>query len=194
MSNMDQNIALLRQLVEDAADHRISTSSDFAFLSGCIQGRLRQTVSTSTLERIWGYVEGYQSVRESTLSILAQFVGYPDWVTFVRDYCSVPSAQSSHRVLAPSLTASQVPTDDKVVIEWPPERRCLLKHLGEGLWQVVEREKTKLAVGDTFRCQRFILGAPLFLEDYRHGDEDPGLFVVGNRSGLSRAEVIKSRV
>lgn len=185
MSDLNQNISILRTLVEEAADHRVSTSTDFAFLSGCIQGRLHQTVSVSTLERIWGYVEGYQTIRESTLDILARFTGFADWRTFVADYCSVPSAQSSHRLSSPTLTADKVAVDALLTIEWNPGRRCLLRHLGDGLWRVEESIKSKLAPGDTFRCQRFTVGLPLFLDDYRHADEPPSLFVVGNRGGLT---------
>lgn len=94
-----QHITLLRQLVEESADHSIATSTDFIFLSGEIQGRLKETLSVSTLKRIWGYVDGYASVRPSTLDILARFVGFSDGETFVSDYCEVESVQSSLRPL-----------------------------------------------------------------------------------------------
>ena len=72
-----QYITLLRQLVEESADHAIATSNDFIFLSGEIQGRLNENLSVSTLKRLWGYVDGYASVRPSTLDILARFTGFP---------------------------------------------------------------------------------------------------------------------
>ena len=95
-----QHITLMRQLVEESANHTVNTSNDFIFLSGEIQGRLNENLSVSTLKRLWGYVEGYASVRPSTLDILARFVGFPDWETFVSDYCEVESVQSSHRVVS----------------------------------------------------------------------------------------------
>lgn len=190
MSDINQNISILRVLVEQAVDHRVNTSTDFAFLSGCIQGRLKQTISVSTLERIWGYVEGYQTVRESTLDILSRFVGFPDWQTFVSDYCEVSSAQSSHRISAPTLLASDVPVGGIVVIEWNPGRHCEIRHRGDGEWEVTTSVKSKLSVGDTFRCQRFTLNQPLYLEDYCHAAEQPSLFVVGNRGGLTKAAVL----
>lgn len=192
MSDIDQNITILRSMVEATVDHRLSTSSDFAFLAGCIQGRLRQSVSVSTLERIWGYVKGYQSVRESTLSILAQFVGYPDWKTFVSDYCDVPSARSSHRVVADSLFSADVPVGGYMAIEWNPGRRVILCQLDFGLWRVENSIKSKLKAGDTFKCLRFTMNQPLYLEDYHHGDENWGLFVVGNRGGITHIELVNS--
>lgn len=74
MPDTIQNIALLRQKVEESANHRLKTSTDFTFLSGEIQGRLGQTLSVATLKRLWGYVDGYESARETTLDILARFV------------------------------------------------------------------------------------------------------------------------
>lgn len=191
MKTNKQNITILCSLVEQAADHRISTSSDFAFLSGCIQGRLKQTVSVSTLERIWGYVDSYQNVRESTLDILARFAGFPDWKTFVADYCNVPSAQSSHRIAATSYSADQIPQGTLVAIEWNPNRHCLLLHLGDGRWRVEQSINSKLSIGDTFSCQRFILNEPLYLNDFKHGDDDSALFVVGNRGGLTKFTFVK---
>ena len=190
MRNKSQNITILCSVVEQAADHRISTSSDFTFLSGCIQGRLKQTVSTSTLERIWGYVDGYQNVRESTLDILARFAGFPDWKTFVADYCNVPSAQSSRRIMASSYSADQIPQDTLLAIEWNPNRHCLLLHLGNGRWRVEQSINSKLAIGDTFSCQRFILNEPLYLNDFKHADDEPALFVVGNRGGLTKIALV----
>lgn len=190
MLDNNQNIMLLRTLSEEAAGHRVSTSTDFTFLSGCIQGRLKETLSVSTLERVWGYVEGYRNIRESTLDVLSRFVGYPDWKTFVADYCEVPSAQTSHRILAPTLTADEVPTGKNVVIEWVPGRRVILRHEGDGCWQVMESERSKLAVGDRFRCHRFTLNQPLYLEDLQQIEAPSNLFVVGCKGGLTRAEVL----
>ena len=77
MSDPNQNIAILRSLVEESAQSKAITSSDYIYLAGAIQGRTNKHLGVTTLKRIWGYVEGYKSVRKSTLDILAQFVGLP---------------------------------------------------------------------------------------------------------------------
>ena len=188
MTQNSQYIMLLRTLVEETADHRISSSTDFAYLSGCIQGRLKETLSVSTLERIWGYVEGYQTIRESTLDVLARFVGFPDWKSFVTGYCEVPSAQSSMRIVAGAVPSSDIPEGGRLAIEWNPGRHVELLHLGGGQWRVEASVNSKLAAGDTFRCERFIPGQTLLLDNYRHGGEEPGLFAVGRRGGLTLVE------
>lgn len=194
MSYNSQYIMLLRTLVEEAADHRVSTTTDFAFLSGCIQGRLKQTLSVSTLERIWGYVDGYQSIRENTLNVLARFVGFASWRSFVNDYCEVPSAASSHRVLSPALLAADVPDGGRVRLCWNPGRDVVLLHLGDGCWRVESSVGSKLRVGDTFRCDRFILGHPVYLEELRQEGKEACYYVAGNKGGLTLAEVVQGCV
>lgn len=183
-----QHITLLRQLVEESADHAIATSNDFIFLSGEIRGRLNENLSVSTLKRLWGYVDGYASVRPSTLDILARFVGFPDWETFVSDYCEVESVQSSHRVVSESLFAKDLNVGDKVEIRWNPNRRLLLNYLGDNMFTITESENAKLKVGDQFLCQRFILNQPLFV-DVLDNEGQTAVFVMGNKGGLTKIAI-----
>lgn len=185
MTINQQHITLLRQLVEESADHPIATSNDFIFLSGEIQGRMKETLSVSTLKRLWGYVDGYTTVRVTTLDILARFVGFPDWETFVSDYCEVESVQSSHRVTNLSLYAAELNADDKVEICWNPNRRCLLTYRGENLFVVSKSENAKLKAGDLFFCDRFTLNEPLYVQKI-DDNETAELFVMGNRGGLTK--------
>lgn len=183
-----QHITLLRQLVEESADHRIETSNDFIFLSGEIRGRLNENLSVSTLKRLWGYVDGYASVRPSTLDILARFVGFPDWETFVSDYCEVEGVQSSHRVVSESLFAKDLNVGDNVEIRWNPNRRLLLNYLGDNMFTITESENAKLKVGDQFLCQRFILNQPLFV-DVLDNEGQTAVFVMGNKGGLTKIAI-----
>ncbi len=183
-----QHITLLRQLVEESADHAIATSNDFIFLSGEIRGRLNENLSVSTLKRLWGYVDGYASVRPSTLDILARFVGFPDWETFVSDYCEVESVQSSHRVVSESLFAKDLNIGDNVEIRWNPNRRLLLNYLGDNMFTITESENAKLNVGDRFLCQRFILNQPLFV-DVLGNEGQTAVFVMGNKGGLTKIAI-----
>lgn len=187
-----QHITLMRQLVEESANHTVNTSNDFIFLSGEIQGRLKETLSASTLKRLWGYVDGYASVRPSTLDILARFVGFPDWETFVSDYCEVESVQSSHRVMSESLYTKDLDIGDQVKICWNPNRRCMLKYLGNSLFEVVTSENAKLKPGDRFLCQRFTMNQPLYVELLTQ-DGNTELFVMGNKGGLTEVRPLLSR-
>ena len=124
------------------------------------------------------------SVRPSTLDILARFTGFPDWETFVSDYCEVESVQSSHRVVGESLFAKDLSVGDNVEIRWNPNRRLLLNYLGGNIFTITESENAKLKAGDRFLCQRFILNQPLFV-DVLSDDGQTAVFVMGNKGGLT---------
>ena len=79
MNTPDPHIERLRTDIETQVGRKIRTPKDFDFLSACIAEHLHQTVSTSTLKRVWNYVASDATPRLSTLDILAQFVGFKDW-------------------------------------------------------------------------------------------------------------------
>ena len=184
-----QHITLLRQLVAESADHRIETSNDFIFLSGEIRGRLNENLSVSTLKRIWGYVDGYASTRESTLDILARFIGFPDYETFVSDFCEVDGVQSSHRVMSESFYADDLREGDCLEITWNPNRRCVFRYLGNHDFEVTESQNAKLKPGARFSCDRFTLHEPLFVH-IPEPDGENALFVMGKKGGLTKIAII----
>ena len=73
-------IILLKQAVERTIDFPLSTHGDFLRLSAGIEITLREHMSESTLERLWGYsTRHYDTVSVRTLNVLARFVGYHSW-------------------------------------------------------------------------------------------------------------------
>lgn len=191
MKDRNQNIAILRALIETSVNRKISTSNDFIFLMGAIQGRINKHLGVSTLKRIWGYIDGYRSMRESTLDILSQFVGYPDYETFVSDYCDSEAARSSHRVMTRMTESKEIPTKALVSIEWNPNRKLVLRHDGGGKYCVLESVNSKVGVGVRFEIQSFIIGQPMILTNYQKGEEEPCTFVIGNKGGLTSIGIEK---
>ena len=64
----------------------IESAADFDSLSIDIGKNISETVSPSTLKRVFGYVKYDAEPRASTLSILARYVGYSGWSDFCRNY------------------------------------------------------------------------------------------------------------
>lgn len=52
----NQNILLLKTLVEEILDKKLNSSHDFVYLSDEIENRLNERLSVSTLKRIFGYI------------------------------------------------------------------------------------------------------------------------------------------
>jgi len=189
MTAKDNDILLLRSMVEESVSRKIKTPADFQFLTGVIQERCKETLGVTTLKRIWGYVDGYDSTRYSTLSILARCVGFRDWDDFLENHGL--SSDSSKLVIGRALYPSNISTNGYARITWSPDRRVLLQHLGNGNFKVEKSENSKLKTGDTFHCTCFVVGEPLYLDNFVRGNNPPTLFVVGNKGGLTNVELVQ---
>lgn len=84
MDSLDQHISRLRNAIEEMAGREMRTPKDFDYLAECIFEKLHQSVSPTTLKRLWGYLTEVTTPRVSTLNILAQYVGSDDWGSFCR--------------------------------------------------------------------------------------------------------------
>ena len=180
----------LRLRIEVSIKRKIETPADFDFLRGIIWERTHEQISTSTLKRLWGYVDGVDNARNSTLNVLSKALGYENWDAFILKLKS-ENVDNSDLVMSESMSSSDLKIGDRLMIAWQPNRVCRLKYLGDNQFEVMESQNSKLKVGDTFRCGLFILGEPVYINDLRqnNGAGEPKLFVIGNKSGLTKLRV-----
>ena len=182
----DAHLEKLKHDVGESCSLKLNTSKNFEILKYLIKERNGDHLSVTTLKRIWGYVEGYQGIREDSLNILSRFLGYPDWKTYVADRCGDKKKRSSHFIITNALLVEDIETNEMLEIFWEPKRRLLLKCLGKGQFETIEAENSKITAGDTFRCERFIIGEPLYINNLIHNGEEPRLFVAGKTGGLTK--------
>ena len=180
----------LRLRIEASIKRKIETPADFDFLRGIIWERTHEQISTSTLKRLWGYVDGVDNARNSTLNVLSKALGYENWDAFILKLKS-ENVDNSDLVMSESVSSDDLKIGDMLMIAWQPNRVCRLKYLGDNQFEVMESQNSKLKVGDTFRCGLFILGEPVYINDLRqnNGTGEPKLFVIGNKSGLTKLRV-----
>jgi len=79
----------LFEAVERKAGRQMLTPRDFRWLEKRMFEDIHERVSASTLMRLWGYRSGGVP-RQTTLDVLARFVGYEDYVQFCREQKPAP--------------------------------------------------------------------------------------------------------
>ena len=180
----------LRLRIEASIKRKIQTPADFDFLRGIIWERTHEQISTSTLKRLWGYVDGVDTARNSTLNVLSKSLGYNNWDDFVNKL-KLENQTNSDLVLSKSVVSCDLSIGDTLSIAWQPNRVCQLSYLGNDTFKIIKAENSKLKVGDTFRCGLFILSEPVYINELRqnNGTGEPKLFVIGNKSGLTKLKV-----
>jgi hypothetical protein len=174
----------LKKEIEAALGREMCTPKDFEYLRECVYSRLQVMISRTTLMRIWGYVDEKVVTRESTLGILAQFLGYRNWEEFQQNSSS-SEAEGSNPVLSRRLNVTnELALGDCLRLTWQPGRVCDIKYLGELRFIVTASEKTRLKKGDTFECSLIVEGEPLYLDNLRQESHQPIAYVCGKKSGV----------
>ncbi len=190
MDKKSPEVLSLRYDIEKEVKRRIMTPYDFEFLAGVIWERLHEKVSAQTLKRIWGYLDGADSTRRSTLSLLARFLGYSDWDEYVYALSSRSDVESKTFV-GEGLHIDDLKAGDKVEVTWLPNRHCVFRYEGEAHFTVLVSENAKLQVGDTFETAHFLVGVPMYIDRLARGSEPPTAYVAGAKNGLNSVKIIE---
>ncbi len=176
----------LKEDICRAAGRAVRTPNDFEWLSERVWERTRERLSPTTLKRFFGYLEEGVTARKVTLDILARYVGYRNYEAFLES----DGEPQSNIVAAERLVSSQLAKGQVVRLAWKPDRVCVVEHLGQGLFEILERENTKLEVGDIFECGLFLRNEPLYINNVRRdGKVVIETYLVGRKDGVIFAEL-----
>jgi len=176
-------ISLLRQDVSSKFGGRISTTADFNKLSEDIRNSIKETCSTSTLKRIWGYVGGNTEPRISTLDILSRYVGYDDFASYEATLAKTKLKSSGH-FNAESIATSDLAIGETITIGWKPDRVVTISYLGNNRFKVTSSQNSQLQVEDEFEAASFLAGYPLYLSGIYRNGQKTAAYVAGRDGGI----------
>lgn len=192
MNKYSPEIATLRQDIENEVKRRIKTPYDFEFLAGVLWERLHQNISPTTLKRLWGYIDGADTTRRTTLCLLSRFLGYDDWEAYLKALAGRTDVESD-TFAGEGLTLDDLQTGDSVEVTWLPNRRCVFLYEGDAHFLVTEAQNAKLHVGDRFETACFIIGKPMYIDRLVRGNEPPTAYVAGSKNGLLTVRIINEQ-
>ena len=178
----------LCEAIEKKVGIEIREPQNFVWLAELIEQQEHQVIGVNTLKRLWGfYGDGDIKARRGTLDVLAHFLGFRDYATFLK----ADGNESSGRVLSRHVECRRLARGLFLRLMWQPDRICLVEHLGSACFVIRHVENSKLSVGDTFECHVVIEGEPLYLGNLVHEGRPPVSYVAGIKSGGVHFEVIE---
>lgn len=180
----DIYIDSLKREVEKRAGFMPEFLPDFERLRDAISVSSPDTLSLSTLKRLWGYVEGWQSPRISTLDILARYVGQPDYRHFV-EHCDKENPAQSNFLTTDVLSVHHLKPGTELELTWLPGRRVRLRYEGDFSFEVLENQASKLREGYHLRCTLLGQGHPLYADVLVPGECDSRPYLAGKESGIN---------
>ena len=183
-------ITALRSKVEEKYGEPLETHNGFILLVGAIEAEVREHVSESTLERMWGYSTreaAYISLR--TLNVLSRYVGASSWKGFCEEL-KTSSQVESEEFSGDSIVTAALAAGKRLQLGWLPDRMITVEYRGMNRFVVIESLNSSLRPGDSFECLQIQVGRPLYLDRFRRtGADGEARYVAGERSGLTLVKV-----
>ena len=189
MNKNAPEVIQLRKDVEARLGMRPATPADFETLIAQIWLQLHENLALSTLERLWGYVEGADNTRRSTLNILSRYVGSRDWDDYISGLLN-EEHRSSNPFIADGVHTQDLQPGQKLEVTWLPNRRCVFRYLGDMRFEVLESVNSKLSVGDSFISTFFLIGQPLYIDHLILTGNNTVSYVAGNNGGLQSVKLL----
>lgn len=187
-------IAALRRVAEESFGGQLKTHVHFVALTDAIESVLREHISPTTLERVWGYsTRHYDTVSRRTLDVLARYAGQGSWDEFctrLKDEAGSESDFFTEGIMA----VSALTEGTRLRLGWQPDRVCEVRYMGNYRFVVESATNGSLRVGDTFSCMQFQLGKLMYMDCFQRADETPAenqRYAVGRENGLTLLEVIE---
>lgn len=184
-------LVVLRSRVEETFGKPLETHNAFIALVGAIEAKIREHLSESTLERMWGYsTRETDAISVRTLNVLSQYVGFPSWKALSTDIKN-SSPRESEEFTGESIVSASIEIGTHLQLGWLPDRLITIEYKGDNRYVVLESQNSSLKPGDSFECIQIQAGHPLYLDRFRRaGLQNEARYVAGERSGLTLVQVI----
>lgn len=170
------------ELLKRKSGSDLRLPSQCELLSLDIESRTGVRIGATTLKRLLGLAADERTPHTSTLDAIARYLGYKHW-----DELSQVEAVGNSDFEAPDgeLRSADLREGCMVEIGWLPDRRLVLRYLGNNHYAVVESQNSKLLTGDKIEAQCFVWHHPLFVVNVWREGKALGQFTAGRISGLS---------
>lgn len=157
-------------------------------LALAIQEATGQTLGTTTLKRMLGFINGPAKARPSSLDIIAQYLGYPDYNLLAKDL-GEDSEISDFRAVE-SIDSADLEVGEQIQITYEPNRLLVLSYLGDNKYIINEARGSKLLKGDKLLIAGFYVGFELLISDVERGGTHLGSYQAAKQGGLTSVEII----
>ncbi len=176
------------QMIREKFNSPLQYPQQCEALALAIQESTGQTLGTTTLKRMFGFIGGAATPRMSSLDIVAQYLGYPSYTLLAKEL-GEDSDISDFRVVE-SIDSADLESGEKVRITYHPNRVVVMRYLGDNKYVVEESCRSKLLKGDRLIIAGFYIGFELLVSDVERGGYHLGPYQAAKLGGLTDVEIL----
>ncbi len=173
----------ITDLLSKQCGRELTTPNDCTMLTLDIESRTGEHVGVNTLKRLLGFIDDEREPRITTLNIIARYLGHNDWEAL--KLLDDEAGNSYFNESMTELHAAQLKPGAMIEITYLPNRRVVIKFLGDNSFTVMESENGKLRVGDSLRLDHIVRGYPLLVSEVVRDGTSLGTFTAGKAQGIN---------
>ncbi len=178
----------VRQMVEKRFGAKVRYPQECEALAVAIREATHESLGTTTLKRMLGFVGGVSRARRSSLDIIARYLGYGDYDLLAKDLDE--DAEISDFRTVENITSEDLMEREQIQLTYEPHRMLRLEYLGQNLYIVKESKGSKLQKGDRLLIAGFYVGFELVISDVERSGRHLGSYIAGKQGGLTSIEII----
>lgn len=159
---------------------------DCKSLIDAIYAETNEMLGLSTVKRLLGIFADARSPRQSTLNIIARYLGYTNWTTLLQDKCGSDSDFDSS---LQHFDVSTLALGTRLRICYHPGRVLEICHVEKFIFEVINYNGSKLHTGDRLLIFEIVCNYPLFIKKVVRDGESLGTYVAGRRNGVQEVSI-----
>ncbi len=174
--------------IEKKFGRQLRYSQECEALVEAIYEETGERLGISTLKRIFGFVGHHVIPRASTMDIIAQYVGYPNYNLLLKDMGN--DTEISAFTPVDEIVISKLSEGTQIQFTYHPNRLIVMTYLGNSNFIVNESINSKLQKGDTVKITHLVLGYELVVLDVSRDGISLGSYTAAKQGGLTSLEII----
>ena len=186
MENKDALKALI-EITNEKLGFEPTTPSEYDKLIWQIQKTTGDTLSLSSIKRLWGYVKHEGRFSTSTLNILARFNGIKDWESFkksIETEVPVTNDDESGFHSDSMIDTGKYKPGERLSLRWSNGKGCEMECVDHMRFRVVKAMNIKLREGDMVTLHTLCIGHPVYVSDILRDDVRFTAYVGAKKGGL----------
>ena len=174
--------------IEQVLKRQIRYPADCEVLELDIKHTCNETVSASTLKRLFGMIKGNFEPRLYTLDVISKYLGHKNW----DDYLEIlAKKEASEFITIEELSIDMLSVGDAYEFGYEPLRRIGFTVIGERKCKILFAENSKLQADDIVRISLIAQHYPLFISEVEREKKQLGAYTAGKVSGITYIKKIE---
>ena len=169
-------------LIETKFNEKLNSSAACERLGLDIESVTGERLGFTTLKRLLGFTSEKAAPRQSTLEILAGYLGFKSYRELEDSINN--RGDSNFNDEAEAIYSSQLPPMEEINLSYSPDRFLKLRHIKDDEFLILESINGSLKKGDIIFADSFISGLPMIAKNVVRDGESLGRYKAGGNFGI----------